>query len=178
MPYCEDMGRHAMRYQITGYLVQAPMNPHSSALSDRFYHGMFRDYDMARDLLETRLCQPSPGPLVDPYNPGFLLQGYSSQPLFMCERYTIVEQRERGGFCSLEMSFVEAGAAAGAGAPTDTVGVVMAAANHAMGAATLQLDTAMGQINRPGADLREALVAMTPLQSSFMGQQQRAQASE
>src|SRR5215831_4453292 len=24
MPFTEDMGRHAMRYQMTGYLIQAP----------------------------------------------------------------------------------------------------------------------------------------------------------
>lgn len=24
IPYAEDMGRHALRYQITGYLIQAP----------------------------------------------------------------------------------------------------------------------------------------------------------
>jgi hypothetical protein len=99
---------------------------------------------------------------MDPYNPGFILQGYSSQPLFMCERYTIVEQRERGGFCSLEMSFVEAGAAAGAGAPTDTVSVVMAAANHSMGAAVMQLDGSLPYLNQPSANLSEMLTQMMP----------------
>ncbi|PWT90379.1 MAG: hypothetical protein C5B54_07300 [Acidobacteria bacterium] len=161
MPYTEDMGRHAMRYQITGYLVQAPRDPQGTGPEHEMYHGMFRDYDLARDNLERVLCEPSPGPLNDPYNPGFILQGYSSQPLFMCERYTIVEQRERGGFCSIEMSFVEAGAAAGAGVPTDTAGQVLIAANAAMAAAASAMNAAQQRINRPGADLKTALAAET-----------------
>jgi hypothetical protein len=131
-PFAEDMGRQALRYQMTGYLIQAPR-------SDALYRGMDRDYDIARDRIEQALMAPGPGHLVDPYNPRFYppsqtslslqninqalagtaeggnqsqwLPGYSpTQNLqFFCERYSIVESRERGGYAAIEMSFLEAG---------------------------------------------------------------------
>jgi len=118
IPYAEDMGRHAIRYQITGYLIQAPRNPTSVAFEDINYAPfgqegvmlMPRDYDLARDNLEAALLSPGPGVLNDPYNPRLSLGGYGNTiPLYMCERYSIIEQREKGGFCMVEMSFVEAG---------------------------------------------------------------------
>jgi len=121
VPFTEDMGRHAMRYQMTGYLVQAPRNPLGMEFSDVNYAPpgldynsdaglMPRDYDLARDNLEMVLFSPGPGVLNDPYNPRLSLPGYGNrQVLWYCERYTIIEQKEKGGFCMLEMSFVEAG---------------------------------------------------------------------
>jgi DNA circularisation protein N-terminus len=114
LPFAEDMGRHVLRYQMTGYLIQAPTSQNGTSVG-ALYNGMQRDYDQARDLLEAALLSPGPGILVDPYNPRLYsngsLSGYtSSQPImFMCERYSIVEQRDKGGFCSVEMSFVESG---------------------------------------------------------------------
>jgi hypothetical protein len=123
LPYAEDMGRHAIRYQMTGYLVMGPG-------SDPTYNGMDRDYDVARDRLENALMSPNPGLLQDPYNPRFFapasqaaggpafpgnmpqfaLAGYGNQqPTFICERYSIVEVRDKGGYCTVEMVFVEAG---------------------------------------------------------------------
>jgi DNA circularisation protein N-terminus len=111
IPYVEDMGRHAIRYQMTGYLIQAPGNPSGVQAGQINYRGpMPRDYDIARDMLESALMAPGPGVLEDPYDPALAWTGYEGkQVLFYCERYSIIEQRERGGFCQIEMSFVEAG---------------------------------------------------------------------
>lgn len=110
LPFAEDMGRHAIRYQITGYLIQAPKDPSKDDDANYHYHEMYRDYDLNRDALEAALMSPGPGTLQDPYNPRLSLNGYNGTDLmFMCERYSIIEQKDKGGFCTVEMSFVEAG---------------------------------------------------------------------
>jgi hypothetical protein len=108
IPYAEDMGREAIHYAMTGYLIQAPLNPFRGDIN---FHNMHRDYDVNRDALESKLMEKSPGRLLDPYNPTLTLSGYGVgfPLLFMCEKYTITEARERGGYCTVEMSFVEAG---------------------------------------------------------------------
>jgi hypothetical protein len=107
MPFTEDMGRVALRYQMTGYLIQAPGG--GGAGQSNLYNGMDRDYDVARDRLETVLLAPNPGVLKDPFNPRLQLNGYNGNLQFYCEKYSIVEAREKGGFAIVEMSFVEAG---------------------------------------------------------------------
>jgi hypothetical protein len=70
------------------------------------------NYDDARDNLEQALLDGGPGLLIDPYDPRLALPGYGATGgalLFMCEKYTITESRERGGYCVVEMSFVEYG---------------------------------------------------------------------
>src|SRR5262245_51034376 len=60
VPYAEDMGRHAVRYQITGYVIQTvPRNMRGS---------MDWNYDICRDRLIAALEDEGPGVLVDPYN--------------------------------------------------------------------------------------------------------------
>src|SRR5215469_10700811 len=89
IPYAEDMGRHAIRYQMTGYLIQAPTK-------DIQYGPMWSDYSYQRDLLESALLSPGPGVLEDPYNPTLAWAGYGNAAvMFMCERYSIIEQREK-----------------------------------------------------------------------------------
>lgn len=146
LPYAEDMGRHALRYQMTGYLIQAPLNPRDPN-KNIYLAGMPRDYDVARDNLEAVLMNPSPGPLLDPYNPRLQIAGaqmygnlslplYGTFPLlFMCDKYTIIESREKGGFCQLEMSFVEAGIPGQAAPMVETSSSVVSTANNATAAA-------------------------------------------
>lgn len=82
LPYAEDMGRHAFRYQINGYLIGP-------------------DYDRRKVQLMRALDNSAGGTLMDPY---------LAQPLkCICERYSVTETRERGGFCVFEMTFVELG---------------------------------------------------------------------
>lgn len=167
IPYAEDMGREAMRYQITAYLIMAPnwIPPIGQTYSRPPTYGgyggsrhfteydhmaMLSNYDDARDRLEAQLYSKSPGRLIDPYNPRLALVGYgigTGPLLFMCERYTIVEQREKGGYCSLEMSFVEAGIPGNNSPTVNTVGVVSNTSNAATNAAATQLDTEQGAVN-------------------------------
>jgi len=146
------MGRHAIRYQMTGYLIQAPgLGPNEPAGST--YYGLDRDYGVARDRLEAALMSPGPGVLRDPYNPQFFttLAGYTgATPTFMCERYSIVEQREKGGFCQIEMAFVEAGLPGNVGQPAPTTQVTNAADQTTSNTATAT-DAQQQQLQAPTA---------------------------
>jgi hypothetical protein len=102
-PWSEDLGREAFHYAMTGYLLMAPNYPESD-----FYKQMKSNYDEARDDLEEALISGGPGTLIDPYNPRIGAGGLAGMR-FMCEKYTITEARERGGYCTIEMSFVEYG---------------------------------------------------------------------
>jgi prophage DNA circulation protein len=81
-PYAEDMGRAATRYQITGYLIGP-------------------SYNFTKRELMTALDSSSGGTLVDPY--------LAEPKLCICERYNVTETRERGGYCTFEMTFTEVG---------------------------------------------------------------------
>lgn len=89
-PYSEDMGRAARRLQFSGYLVYRPSNP-------------LYVYTEQRVLLYEALEKDDSGYLIHPvYCPG-------SGLLVMCERFSLIEGRERGGYTQFEMQFVEAG---------------------------------------------------------------------
>lgn len=90
-PYAEDMGRHARRFQISGYLIYRPSNP-------------IYEYTSQRRFLYDALEADDAGTLVHPvFCPGGMLVA--------CERYSMTESRERGGYTQFEMQFVEAGRA-------------------------------------------------------------------
>jgi|SRR4029077_5059480 prophage DNA circulation protein len=80
-PYSEDMGRAMTRYQVTGYLIGPS------------YH------QTKRNLIKV-LESGTANDLVDPY--------YGSIKC-ICDRYSVTETRERGGYCTFEMSFLEVG---------------------------------------------------------------------
>jgi hypothetical protein len=164
VPFAEDMGRHALRYQMTGYLIQAP----AQALGPPSTDGpvMVSNYDEARDLLEEMLLSGGPGPLDDPYNPRLQLSGYNgTRPLFACERYTIVETRDKGGFCVVEMLFVESGIAGNTTPAQDTVGAVDDAADKATEAAADSLNLEQIDVNGEQPD-EPALTPELPAPSS------------
>lgn len=84
-PFTEIMGKHAVRYQVTGYCIGP-------------------NYHLEKEQLVAVLERAEAAQLVDPYLP--------TQPLTcVCERYSVTETRERGGYCTFEMSFVEQGRA-------------------------------------------------------------------
>lgn len=91
-PYSEDMGRQARRWNISGYLIY-------STSESRLY-----DYPQQRYVLYAALEADGPGRLVHPV---FAAGGIMA----MCEKYTMVENRTRGGFTEFEMQFVESGQA-------------------------------------------------------------------
>jgi prophage DNA circulation protein len=164
MPYSEDMGRHAIRYQITGYVIQAPATwtsslslnwstrlaqeaanlnqtfpPNGVPDANRFY----ADYMQARDLLVQALDNPMPGTLVDPYNVmAFLPEygGYVTDMSFMCERYTLSESRERGGVATFEMNFVEAGVPGNTSVTQQVSQTIQTSANSVISASQAALD--------------------------------------
>src|SRR5262245_3403357 len=61
-PYAEDLGRHAVRYQITGYVIQR----WPAGSGNQNVGNMDWNYDMARDRLIAALENLGPGRLVDP----------------------------------------------------------------------------------------------------------------
>lgn len=90
-PYAEDMGRHARRFAFSGYLIYRPSNPNY-------------EYTSHRTALYEALERDDAGWLTHPvFCPGGMLA--------MCERFTMTESRERGGFTQFEMQFVDAGEA-------------------------------------------------------------------
>jgi len=90
-PYSEDMGRQARRWSVQGYLIFSPSN-------------QLYVYTNQRSALYRALETDGPGRLVHPvFAPGGTMA--------MVERYTMVENRTRGGFTEFEMQFVEAGQA-------------------------------------------------------------------
>lgn len=82
VPYAEDMGRAATRYQITGYLIGP-------------------DYHERKRSLMKALDTADGSTLMDPY--------LAEPKKCLCERYNVTETRERGGYCTFEMTFVEVG---------------------------------------------------------------------
>lgn len=83
-PYSEDMGRHATHIQVTGYLIGP-------------------NYHVTKRNLIRALNNATGAPYVDPYV-GAALN-------VICERFSVTEVRERGGYCTVEMLFTEAGSA-------------------------------------------------------------------
>jgi hypothetical protein len=81
VPYAEDMGRAARTYQVQGYLIGP------------FYHEL-------KERLITALEKDGPGRLRLPM--------YQDVEV-MVQSYTVSENRERGGFCTIQMQFVEYG---------------------------------------------------------------------
>jgi prophage DNA circulation protein len=118
-PYAESMGRQAMRYQVTGYLIGP-------------------NYDQTKRQLINVLENSDGGQLVDPY--------LATPKLCICERYSVTEIRERGGYCAFEMSFVEVGTP-GNTAQQDTAGDTTQKAETTSTAAADVLDgaTPLGQ---------------------------------
>lgn len=117
-PYAEDMGRHATSHAIEGYLIMGPTN---------------LDYTGPRDALIRALDADGPGQLVHP----------SLGPMsVMCERYTVIETRDKGGYCKFDMVFIEAGDG-DTSSTEDTQISSNGAAGNAEKAASTQLDTAL-----------------------------------
>lgn len=79
------MGRRMRLWNIKGYLIVSPNNP---------------DYTPQRDALILALEQDGPGQLVHPT---------LGMETVMVETYSVMETREKGGYCEFDMLFVERG---------------------------------------------------------------------
>jgi hypothetical protein len=84
IPYAEDMGRSAVTVSVQGYLI-GPI------------------YLQLKDNLISALEQDGPGMLRLP------MPYQMADIQVMVQQYSISESREKGGFCTVEMSFVEYG---------------------------------------------------------------------
>jgi prophage DNA circulation protein len=85
LPYAEDMGRRSRRFALTAYLIGP-------------------NYHQARDQLKNVLESEGSGALT-------VYQG--SSPTWtqnvVVEEFSVIEVRERGGYCLFEMRFTEVG---------------------------------------------------------------------
>jgi prophage DNA circulation protein len=84
LPYAEDMGRTAFQIDVQGYLIGP-------------------DYLTDMDWLIDALEADGPGELTLPLP--YKLQDVT----VMVQGYSVTTSREKGGFCSVEMAFVEYG---------------------------------------------------------------------
>jgi prophage DNA circulation protein len=82
--YAEDMGKKANRFLVNGYLIGP-------------------NYLVDKDILINALEMDGPGTLRLP------LQYMAVDLEVMVQNYSVSESRERGGFCTIEMEFVEYG---------------------------------------------------------------------
>ena len=127
--WTESMGRRVRHWSITGYLVYSP-----TTMPDVFG---------ARDALIAALNTPGVGSLVLPT--GLETMDNAPPGAVVVDTYSVVERRERGGWCLVEMIFVQAGELAqgqsSANSPsTDTPSAVTAAAGGAATAAGASTD--------------------------------------
>ena len=120
VPYTEDRGRRARRWQITGYIVCGPTLP---------------DYRPGRDTLISMLESGGAGTLVHPT--------YGSVQANL-DTYSVSETRERGGMATFEMQFSEAGDINGAvtAATVNTQAAAQTQAANLMNVSASMLDRA------------------------------------
>lgn len=88
-PYAEDMGLRAVHHTITGYLIASNKN--------KFDHLQER-----QDLIHA----------LDKEGPGVLVHPLLEQMKVVCMTYSVQDMKDRGGYATFEMQFVEAGEAA------------------------------------------------------------------
>jgi prophage DNA circulation protein len=115
-PYSEDMGMQAQRFSFQGYLIYRPDNA-------------VYNYVRQRVALYSALEQDGPGLLKHPV---FCPRGLD----VMCERFSMIENRTRGGFTEFEMQFVDLGTAGNSQQVVNTVMQVTSQANATDAATT------------------------------------------
>lgn len=123
-PWTEDMGRRARRWTVSGYLIGP-------------------QYIRARDALIAVFEAEGPHALVHP------TLGTVQANI---DEYEIVERRELGGFCLVEMRFVEAGSQPGTKVTSDTRSQVKSAADSSDAAAANSANTSLGGGGGIGSD--------------------------
>lgn len=150
-PYAEDMGRHAVRFMFTGYIIMDDHGLYGDVR--RSGGGAYPTIIAHRNALISALEQDGSGYLVHPT----LSRSYSSNApgasaggpmLVMCERYTVSETRERGGYYEFDMGFVEAGFVPRP-YTVDTKGNLLSAATSAENSAGRSLQSNLEYISSP-----------------------------
>ena len=125
LPYSEDMGRHAIRYAFTAYLIH----------NDKRLCNVLAQRDALRDALER----------VDA---GWLIHPSMDPMLVMVERYSMSESKQKGGYYEFDLQFVEAGVAVLTGVDVATNDVANQRADAADAAANSRAQEVLNQIQR------------------------------
>lgn len=114
VPYAEDMGREAVHWSFTAYILLNDKKLHASANHGRSNNAPYFDMLQHRNLLIEALEMDGPADLIHPslsmsYSGGREGASQGGVMLVMCERYSISESRTKGGYYELDLQFVEAG---------------------------------------------------------------------
>lgn len=149
-PYAEDMGRHAVRWSFTAYILLNDKGLYESSHRGRQVVMPYSNLIDHRNALIGALERDDAGYLIHPS----LSASYGGGPegaspggamLVMAERYSVSESRERGGYYEFDMQFVEAGFAPKP-VRVDTAGNIMTSAKNADQSASLALDSALATL--------------------------------
>ena len=92
LPYSETMGRHAMEFTVRGYFIVYPKNTNQPLYQ--------RDYRAPRNNLIN---------ILDAGNPGVLQLPTQAPMWVVCTRYRMTEEERFGGYCTVDMTFIEYG---------------------------------------------------------------------
>lgn len=131
-PYTEDLGRKAREFTISAYLVGS-------------------NYQLQRDALIAACEAEGAGQLVHPYK---------GRMNVCCKGLTVRENRKDGGFCELQMTFIEDGDAA---FPSAVINLVVAVATAATSLISSARSDFLSNFSFPKtpAFVREQLEAVT-----------------
>jgi len=121
LPYSEDMGREAVRWQFTGYLI----------LGDKGIGGGF--LGSIANLIGA----------LEADEAGMLIHPTLGEMFCMCERYSYSDKRTAGGYVEFDMQFIEAGVAAMSMAFSNSGAMLQQSATNAenSSAAAIKSDT-------------------------------------
>lgn len=117
-PYFEDLGRRAILFNLTGYVLG-------------------KDYKSRADALENALKGKGPGTLVHPT---------MRQGRYVCLMFSRHERKMTGGYAEFEMQFAEAGAPMNGRGAEDTAATVSDAATSAQTATVSSATTSFSNI--------------------------------
>lgn len=130
VPYSEDMGREAVQWQFSGYLI----------LGDRGIGGnLLSQIGFLISALEAD-------------DAGMLIHPTLGAMLVMCQRYSYSDQRQKGGYVEFDMQFVEAGSPAMQGF-SDATSSLDNAAGNAENTAVSSTNSATSSVLAGGAPL-------------------------
>jgi len=110
IPYAEDMGREALHWQFSGYILL------NDKKLNRGPNAVYANMIAQRNAMLEALEMDGPGELIHPslsITFGGGREGASSggPMMVMVERYGVSESRQKGGFYEFDLAFVEAGEA-------------------------------------------------------------------
>lgn len=104
--YSEDMGGAAHGFTIRGYIIMYPND--KSAAEFPLYQN---DYRIPRDALIAELESEGPGELQLPTQ--------RDKKIVVPQRFRLTEEEKLGGYCVIDMTFVDAGIS-----PTEFAGII------------------------------------------------------